>query len=66
MSSTAEMIEVLCPRCGDEYLDWYRPSLDPAISSTCPNCGYDPATDQLLHENGALVLEADDEEAFDR
>ena len=66
MSSTAEMIEVMCPRCGDGYLDWYRPSLDQAFSSTCPYCGYDPACDLLLHQNGAWVLEADDNEAFDR
>jgi endogenous inhibitor of DNA gyrase (YacG/DUF329 family) len=66
MSSTAEMIEVMCPRCGNEFLDWHRPAQEPAISSTCPTCGYDPATDRLLHENGSWVLVGDDDEAFDR
>ena len=66
MSSTAEMIEVMCPRCGNEFLDWHRSEQEPATSSTCPNCGYDPATDRLLHENGAWVLVGDDDEAFDR
>jgi DNA-directed RNA polymerase subunit RPC12/RpoP len=64
MSSTAEMIEVVCPRCGDEYGHWYQPE-DPAAMASCPHCGHDLAGDRFLHENGVWALTAEDE-ATDR
>jgi len=63
MDSTVEMIEVVCPRCNEEFVLWYRPSPDPTASTTCPSCGHDLAEDRLLHEEGFWVLAADDQEA---
>jgi predicted RNA-binding Zn-ribbon protein involved in translation (DUF1610 family) len=63
MDSTVETIEVVCPRCGDEFALWYRLSPDPADPATCPTCGHDLAEDRLLHEEGFWVLVADDGEA---
>ena len=52
MTSPAQPIEVECPRCGERYTDYYRPSinlslgetwtdeeLEEATSATCPACG---------------------------
>lgn len=55
MHSAAEMIEVLCPRCGEEYADWQRPFEDAPTQPVCPHCGHDLATDPLVHEDGVLV-----------
>ena len=63
MDSTAEMIEVVCPRCGEEFALWYRLAPDPTTTTTCPSCGHDLAGDRLLHEEGFWVLAADDKEA---
>ena len=62
MDSTVEMIEVVCPRCGEEFALWYRLSSDLADSTTCPSCGHDLAEDRLLHEEGFWLLAADDKE----
>ena len=66
MSPTAEMIEVVCPRCGESYAQWYRPATDPAAISSCPHCGHDPAIDRLVHEDGIWTLTADEDEAAER
>jgi len=63
MSSTDEMIEVLCPRCGETYAHWQRPTTESATFSSCPRCGYDPGGDRLIHEDGIWTLIADEEEA---
>ena len=63
MDLTVEMIEVVCPRCNEEFALWYPPPPDLAASTTCPNCGHDLAEDRLLHEEGFWVLAADDKEA---
>jgi predicted RNA-binding Zn-ribbon protein involved in translation (DUF1610 family) len=60
MSSTAEMIEVVCPRCGEEYGHWYQPE-DPAAMASCPHCGHDLAADRLLHEDGVWALTVEEE-----
>ena len=52
MTSPIEIITVLCPVCKEEFLDWYRPSinlslceecteeaLEMASSVCCPTCG---------------------------
>ena len=52
MTSPIEIITVLCPICKEEFLDWYRPSinlslgeewteeaLEMASSVDCPTCG---------------------------
>ena len=62
MSSTEELIEVFCPRCGEQYAHWERPALESATSSSCPNCGHDPAVDRLIHEDGVWSLTAEEEE----
>ncbi len=64
MSANAEMIEVVCPRCGEEYGHWNRPD-DPAANAPCPRCGHDLSADRLLHEDGVWALTAEDE-ATDR
>jgi DNA-directed RNA polymerase subunit RPC12/RpoP len=63
MTSPPREIEVVCPKCGHEYKDWYRPSinstLDPemagdeddmseATSATCPECGHRVPIEVLL------------------
>ena len=63
MDSTIETIEVVCPRCGEEFALSYRSSPDPMPSLPCPTCGHDLAEDRLLHEEGFWVLAADDGEA---
>jgi predicted RNA-binding Zn-ribbon protein involved in translation (DUF1610 family) len=66
MSSTDEMIEVICPRCGEAYAHWQRPTMESATSSTCPHCGHDPAVDRLIHEDGIWSLTAEEEEPAER
>ncbi|MCY4115951.1 MAG: hypothetical protein OXF55_03550 [Caldilineaceae bacterium] len=58
MTSPPEVVEIRCPNCGHEYVDWYRPSinlslddfdddyLEEASTTTCPKCGskYDLGT----------------------
>jgi DNA-directed RNA polymerase subunit RPC12/RpoP len=64
MNSNTEMIEVVCPRCGEEYGHWRRPN-DPAAAASCPRCGHDLSGDRLLHEDGVWSLTTEDE-ATDR
>ena len=66
MSSTDEMIGVICLRCGEPYAHWEHPSSELAISSTCPHCGHDPAIDRLIHEDGVWSLTAEEEESAKR
>ena len=66
MSSTEELIEILCPRCGEPYAHWECPALEPATSSSCPHCGHDPAVDRLIHEDGVWSLTAEEEEPAKR
>ena len=63
MSMTAEMIDVTCPRCGERFAQWSRPSLDPANSATCPRCGHRLAEDPALRAEGPWLEEDDDQEA---
>jgi predicted RNA-binding Zn-ribbon protein involved in translation (DUF1610 family) len=53
MSWPIEKIEVACPKCGETFEGWYRPSHEPAASSTCPTCGHVLATDPSLREDGS-------------
>jgi NAD-dependent SIR2 family protein deacetylase len=62
MSSTTELIETLCPRCGESYAHWERQTLESVLPPSCPYCGHDPATDRLIHEDGIWSLTADEEE----
>jgi len=66
MSSTEELIETICPRCGEAYAHWERPVPESAATSTCPHCGHDPAADRLIHEDGIWSLTAEEEEAAER
>lgn len=66
MSSTEEMIEVYCPRCGEAYVHWESRISSSLTSFTCPHCGHDPATDRLIHEDGVWLLAAEEEERAER
>lgn len=60
MPSPPESITVHCPKCGIDYQDWWRPSINLALddfdddyieaatTSTCPSCGYKVAHHVLL------------------
>lgn len=61
MTMPPEEIEVICPKCGRQYKDWWRPSinlslgerfdeeyLDAATSSTCPHCHFKVRHDVLI------------------
>ena len=62
MRSAAEMIEVVCPECGEEYVDWYRPGEGAAHQAICPSCGYDISSDPAMREEGGWsLLTAEDE-----
>jgi len=62
MSTIAELIEVTCPRCGERFSDWLRPSLDPATSATCPRCGHRLAEDPMVRTEGPWFEDDDDRE----
>ena len=62
MSSTEELIETFCPKCGEVYAHWERQTLESVIPPTCPHCGHDPAADRLIHEDGLWSLAAEEEE----
>jgi len=59
MQSTAEMTEIVCPRCGEEFADWQSLSLPAGHSNECPRCGHDLAADPLLFEEGVWAFEPD-------
>jgi hypothetical protein len=66
MQPATESIEVCCPKCGEEYLGWYRPDEGRLTDTKCPLCGHDPASDPLVHEDGLWLPEAGDEEVPER
>ena len=66
MNSTEELIETFCPRCGEVYADWERPTLESVSPSACPHCGHNPAADRLIHEDGLWSLTAEEEKTADR
>ena len=65
MSTAAEMVEVVCSRCGEHYREWCSPLLERSVPSACPHCGLDQATDPILRENGVWST-APEDEARDR
>jgi len=66
MSSTEELIETFCPRCGEPYAHWERPTLELVMPLICPHCGHDPSKDRLIHEDGLWSLMAEEEESVER
>ncbi|MDX2436623.1 MAG: hypothetical protein QNL88_06180 [Acidobacteriota bacterium] len=62
MRSTAELVEIVCPRCGEEFADWHSLSLPAESATECPRCGHDLATDPLFQEEGLWVFEPEDDE----
>ena len=66
MSSTEELIETFCPRCGEVYAHRERQTLESVLPPTCPHCGHYPAADRLIHEDGLWSLTAEEEESVER
>ena len=66
MTSTEELIETFCPRCGEVYAHWERSALVAALPPTCPHCGHDPAANRLFLEDGLWSLTAEEEEPVTR
>ncbi len=66
MSSLPEKIEVICPKCGEEFGGWLRPSADPAVSSTCPTCGFALVSDDAVWSDGAYQPVLDELEVQER
>jgi hypothetical protein len=70
MTSPPQRIRVVCPGCGREYDDWWRPSvnldlehfdeeyLEQCRSACCPHCGHRVEFDVLVVENGVFRLGA--------
>ena len=64
MTSPVEKISILCPNCGTEYEDWWRPSVNLALddfdeeyfeacsSAVCPDCGFRVDIDMLIVDRG--------------
>ena len=64
MTSPIEQIEIRCPKCGTDYKDWYRASINLMLddfdedylressTATCPSCS-------LTVELGGLVVRED-------
>jgi endogenous inhibitor of DNA gyrase (YacG/DUF329 family) len=60
VTSPSQTIRVRCPRCGHEYDDWYRASINldlddfdeaylrEASTATCPSCGHIVELDTLV------------------
>jgi hypothetical protein len=66
MSALPEKIEVMCPKCGEDFGGWYQSSSDPAASSTCPRCGYRMGTDASLFSEGVWDPALDEIEEMER
>jgi len=75
MTSPPEEIEVDCPKCGQVYSDWYRPSinltlddldyeyLQAAKSSKFPECGRKVRHNMLtVREDGVWEFRRDERE----
>ena len=69
MTSPPEFVTVICPKCGNQYEDWYRPSvnldlddfdekyLDECCSAVCPKCGHKVYFESLVVKDGAFCIE---------
>lgn len=66
MSWMVDKVEVTCPKCGEWFEDWVRPSYDPATSSSCPICGHQLANDPSIRQDGALLTVIDDLDELER
>lgn len=66
MSSLPEKVEVVCPKCGEEFAAWSARRSDPATSSTCPRCRFELMHDATVRQEGAWQPELDEPEAVDR
>jgi predicted RNA-binding Zn-ribbon protein involved in translation (DUF1610 family) len=72
MTSPRRRITFECPKCHEEYQDWYRPAIDVALdpagdvpreqagTSTCPSCGFTIRHGVMLvrEEAGVWIVEA--------
>lgn len=60
MTSPPKKVKVKCPKCGQVYDDWYRPSIDLALdhfddeyieeatTATCPHCKHKVSFEVLI------------------
>jgi len=68
MTSPPEDVTLVCPECGLQYKDWWRPSvnldlddfdekyLEECSSAVCPSCGHKVYFDSLVVRNGVFHL----------
>lgn len=65
MNSNVEQLEIVCPRCGEIFADWYHP-VGHGTESGCPRCGHRPTTDQVVHREGIWAFVPDIDDLVDR
>ncbi len=66
MSITAELVEIVCPKCGEWFTQWDDTEEDPATTARCPHCGYRLSDDHSVWQEGVLLPEPTDLELLDR
>jgi len=66
MTITAELVEIVCPKCGEWFTEWHDGSEDPATNARCPQCGFQLSGDPSVWQEGVLLPEPTDLELLDR
>lgn len=62
MSTTAELVEVVCPKCGEWFTEWRHATEDPAVAARCPSCGFRLSEDHSVWQEGIWLPEPDERE----
>lgn len=60
MSTASEVVEVVCPKCGEWFADWRSAAADPATTARCPECGFRLADDHSVWQEGVWLPDADE------
>jgi NAD-dependent SIR2 family protein deacetylase len=48
------LIEVRCPKCGEEYADWHLALVGQPLQPVCPACGLELPTAPAVYVDGGL------------